>query len=101
MDSAIEEVEAEGEELQEVVALLEEAAVEVQEEEASPVRKEARRPSSYVYKLSPTSKELRGHTGTTQASRGLRSSCERRHAGDEEPYTGRVGLWREENLSGI
>ena len=46
MDSAIEEVEAEGEEHQEVVAPLEEVAVEVQEEEASLVRKEARRPSS-------------------------------------------------------
>ena len=42
MDSAT-EVEAEGEGLQEVVEPLEEAAVEVQEEEASPVRKEARR----------------------------------------------------------
>ena len=46
VDSATEEVEAEGEELQEVVALLEEAAVEAQEEEASSVRKEAQRPSS-------------------------------------------------------
>ena len=44
-----EEVEAGGEEHQEVVALLEEA----QEVEASSGQKEAQKPSSYVYWLSP------------------------------------------------
>ena len=53
VDSATEEVEVEGEEHQEVAVPLEEAAVEVQEEEASSVRKEAQRPLSYVYRLSP------------------------------------------------
>lgn len=64
-ESATEEVEVEGEEHLEVVAPLEEAAVEVQEEEASLARKEAQRPSSYVYRLSPRRKELRDYTGTT------------------------------------
>ena len=54
MDSATEEVGVEGEEHREVVALLEEVPVEVQEEEASSVQKEAQKPSSYVYRLSPT-----------------------------------------------
>ncbi|KAL9074461.1 MAG: hypothetical protein Q9161_002249 [Pseudevernia consocians] len=47
VDSATEEVEVEGEEHQEVAVPLEEAAVEVQEEEASSVRKEAQRPLSH------------------------------------------------------
>lgn len=59
-----EEVEAEGGEHQEVVAHLEEAAAEAQEEGASSVRKEAQRPSSYVYRLSPRIRELRDYTGT-------------------------------------
>lgn len=65
MDSATEEVEVEGEEHQEVVAPLEEAAVEVQGEEANPVPKEAQRPSSYVYSVLPIREELKGYTGTT------------------------------------
>ena len=50
MDSAIEEVEAGVEEHHEVVAPLEEVAVEVREEVASLVPREAPRPLSYVYK---------------------------------------------------
>ncbi len=45
MDSATGEVEVAGEEHPEVVALLEEVAVEVREEEANLVRKEAQKPS--------------------------------------------------------
>lgn len=65
MDSAIEEVEGEDEEHQEVVAPLEEAAVGVQEGEASLVRKEAQKPLSYVQSFSHTRQELRENTGTT------------------------------------
>lgn len=65
VDSATEEVEVEGEELPEVVAPLEEAAVEVQEEEANSVQKEAQKPSSYVHTLSLGRQELRHYTGTT------------------------------------
>ena len=65
VDSAIEGVEVEGEGRQEVVVPLEEAAVEVQEEEASSVRKGAQKLSSYVHRLSPIRRELRGYTGTT------------------------------------
>ena len=72
MDSATEEVEVEGEEHQEVVALLGEAAAGVQEEEASLVRKEAQKPLSYVCRLSTIKQELRSHAGTTQASGSLR-----------------------------
>ena len=53
MDSATEEVEVEGEERPEVVAPLEEVFVEVQEVEASSMRREGQRPLSYVYGLSP------------------------------------------------
>ena len=65
VDSATEEVEVEGEEHQEVVAPLEEAAVEGQEEEANSARKEAQRPLSYVHRLSPLGQELRNYTGAT------------------------------------
>lgn len=65
MDLATEEAEVEGEEHQEVAAPQEEVAVEVREEEASSVRKEAQKPLSYVYRPSPIGQELRGYTGTT------------------------------------
>lgn len=65
VDSATEEAEVEGEEHQEVVARPEEAPAGVQEEEASSVRKEGQKLSSYVHWLSPRGRELRGHTGTT------------------------------------
>ena len=51
VDLATEEAGVEGEEHPEVVAPLEEVFVEVQEEEANSVRREAQRPSSYVYRL--------------------------------------------------
>lgn len=65
VDSATEEVEVEGGEHQEVVVHPEAVAVEAREEEANSAQREAQRPSSYVYRLSPGRQELRDYTGTT------------------------------------
>ena len=118
VELATEEVEAGEGEHQEVVAHLEEAAAEVQEEGASSVRKEAQRPSSYVYRLWPRRRELTDYTGTAQASGSLRCAWKRRHvsisdfidcalgltlyqACDTQLYSWGKCLRREEDISGV
>lgn len=65
MDLATAEAEVEDEEHPEVVAPQGEVAEEVQEEEASSVRKEAQKPLSYVCRLFVHNTGLKNYTGTT------------------------------------